>query len=247
MVATVQLCSVHTLWLDWLFNGKRPRFVNIMGCILLVSGVFAFNFVGQYLNGPSSKFEFSILWQPGFLWSNLSILFFAAYQYCHESVLNEIPEEYVLGLLGVNMILFGWIPSLIAHFAQFETLSFPTWNVILLLVIFGATNIVADYCVMFAVRKTSAFVLSGTLALGSPVALVMTYIKNKIDGINDDVWTWWYVPTLVSILVGCILVYYGDAEVGQGGKGTVETVKETEMNITTQITLNEQGEAIKDA
>ena len=248
MVATCQLCSVYTLIIDWIFNNKTPELINILGCILLVCGVFAFQFIGQYQQVGANDFaEWEHLLEPQFLWANLSAFLFAIFQYMQENVLHTIPEEFVVGLLGLCMTVIGWIPAMIAHIVGHEIFNVPSRIVMLLIFLNGFGSIIGEYCAMYAVRTTSAFIFTGTLAWSSPVSLLMTYMVNKIKQTNTDIWTWWYLPTLVFIIIGCCFIYYNDAE---NEKDTASEDKQTVNNTIIQIamhdTKNRQSDEIQE-
>lgn len=239
VITILQLCSGHTLWIDWLFNHKRPRFINIIGCLLLVAGVFGFTFVSPSDSDPvpvtaipeiSVKSEWKAI-----LYANLAVLLFAFYQFMQDSKLKDIPKVYVVGLQGLCMTTYGWIPFVIAHWNH-EPLTWPSAWVVNLIIINGIGTVISEYCAVFSVRKTSAFVFVGTLALSSPIGVAMEFIKHEMDhllGTKTTVkWTWWYVPTLLGIIIGCCLVYYGDfgggsAEEENNGNST-NTAKESE-------------------
>ena len=247
VITTFQLCSVHSLWIDWKFNNKRPRAINIVGCLVLVVGVFAFNYVAPQdpdakpATNPGAKSE----WKA-FLYANLSVLLFAFYQFMQECKLTDIPKEYVVGLQGLCMTAYGWIPFALAHCIGHEPMTMPSGWIMWLVVMNGVTCIIAEYCALFSVRKTSAFIFVGTLALSSPLGLAMHYMKHEMDDWLKSktfvAWTWWYVPSMLAIVGGCCLVYYGgDGHDSDDGESKVsEKTAQTEGTQTQQNNIEIQ-------
>ena len=203
-IATFHLSCVHTLILSWVFERKRPSFVNLTGCVLLIEGVFAFNVISY----GSENLMISDIIQPGFLWANLAAIAFAVYSYIHETLLNDIPSEYALGLIGVINSLWAWIPSFISHEIGYEIIMSPGYMAVGYLALNGVTEVIAEYAAIFALRKTSSFIFNGTLTLASPIALLMMFLQNLFILHKSTRWSWMYIPTLFNIVIGCIYVYW---------------------------------------
>ena len=205
MQALFQLCCVYSLILDCIIKRALPRAVHVVGCAVLVSGVLAFTLIGDYNDGV---LEWRYYKDPAFLWMNLSALTFAMYGCALETVLSDIPQELVIGAIGVCGSLWGWIPVLIAHAIRYEVLSMPSPMIFWFVVANGSRAFVTEYCVMLSVRKTTTFVFSATVSLSSPIALMMMYFKNMAEGTPQSIWSWWYIPSVMLIVGGCCLVYY---------------------------------------
>ena len=197
--------------MGWIVQKKRPSFVNLTGCILLIEGVFAFNVISY---GTQSISIFAIF-QPGFIWANLAAITFAIYSYIHEVLLHDIPSEFALGLIGISNSLWGWIPSLISHGIGYEVITYPGSMTIAFLILNGVTEIFAEYAAIYALRKTSSFIFNGTLTLASPLALLMMFLQNYFILHKSTRWSWMYIPTLFNIIMGCIYVYWNNTSKNQ--------------------------------
>lgn len=235
VVAAFQMCSVFTVLIQWILFKKLPSLINGTGCVLLIEGVIAFNLITYNLQNPEQKMTYHALFNMAFIWALISALLFAGFQHVQEFVLKDIATHYVLGVIAVYTLLWGWIPPFIAHFAQFERISMPSGMVVGFIFINGISEVVAQYCALYAVRTTNAFMFTGGLSLGSPIAMCMESIQKKIQHKSQQ-WSSWYIPSFMHIVVGCIYVYWveGKSKDDESNHGSSDNTKDNKKHSTSE-------------
>ena len=103
-------------------------------------------------------------------------------------------------------------------------------------------NVFSEYCVFYAVRKTSAFTFTCTLAFTTPMTFFSELAMHHFGWISTLLrWNFWYLFVLAHIMVGCILSYF-KSENDSAGKKDCEKIDDTQSKVQTMMDYNSAKE-----
>ena len=200
VVTVLQTSSVVALLLTWIFEGKRPSLINFTGCMLVLEGIFGFAYVKLQLEKDEDN-KFGI----GLIAALISAIIFPCYNYMQETTpeLKDITSKIILLNISLYVLCFGWIPVLVLHLIGYESLTKLPGFVLLKLFGNGLSSMICEYLLIYAVRRTSTFLMTVLMSLGSPLAYIEDVIINTIKK-RKTKWSIWYLPIFAHVVIGCI-------------------------------------------
>ena len=77
------------------------------------------------------------------------------------------------------------------------------------IVIVSILGSIAEYSLIYSVRKTSAFIFTSTLALITPITYILELVSKEMFNTNCNLkFEWYYIVAVFIIVCGCILCHY---------------------------------------
>ena len=202
MLALFQMASVLTLIWAFLVHKKIPTKTNILGSLLVIGGI-AFYIHGNYSTknekeNSTNKF--------GVLFGVVTIILTSIYNYAQETTFDDykLSCTTILGIMGIYISILGIIPVATVNMVGVEEIGKITTKCGILIICTGFVSVFGEWLVVFAIRNSSAFVMSTILAFQAPLGLAYEIIENKINKTSTH-WCYWYIPAVILIVIGGII------------------------------------------
>ena len=106
----------------------------------------------------------------------------------------------------------------------------PNLNIFYWIFIISIAASIAEYCLIYSVRKTSAFIFTSTLALITPITFLLEMISKQLFNTQTKLeWQWYYIVSVLVIVIGCILCHWST------NNSKIEQTTSDEKNSTLEI------------
>ena len=208
----------------WMFYKKIPTIQSCVGSTIIMIGVGLF-VMANYYEKTNDDTNTNII---GVACSISSLTAYSLYSYGQEIFLKQYPmsSNVVIGIMGAYSAIIGAVPVMILNLVGYEKISKITLKPLLLIIINSILTTVFKYINWIVIDKTSAFLFATIFVLTTPLGLFAQISQEKIDK-KEMSFSWYYIPPIILIIIGCMLVTWQTKEEINSETPVLETEKTT--------------------